>query len=409
MRGRSNSCAPISCPKPLSLLPAICMEFNRLKTFWKIGLILAGLVIVLFSIYYSNHLANQIRSFEHQKITWYKTAVEDYQISDPGGSFLLHDAIITADLGVPLILVNERGIVEAARNYGASSDTNMAFLNEQLALIQRSGYPPLEMADGKLIYYEDSHLVAQLRFLPLIQIFLIGVLVFLGYLGFNASRKSEENRIWVGMARETAHQLGTPLSAILAWIEYLRTHANDNPQVLYAANEIGRDAEKLDLIADRFSKIGAKPELIRTNLHDCLEQTKVYMEARSPKRVQFFFPNPDSPPVFVRINAHLFEWVLENLLRNALDAMEGVGEIRAVLFSDARWVHIEISDSGKGIPSSRFKRVFRPGYTTKTRGWGLGLSLAKRIVETYHKGRIFVKQSTQGKGTTFAILLPKAD
>lgn len=409
MRDLSGFCANISSTKPLSLPPAIVMEFNRLKTFWKVGLALAGLAIVLLSIYYSNDLANQIRAFEHQKITWYKTAVEDYQLSDEGGSFLLHDAIITADLGVPLILVNERGIIEAARNYGASKDTNTTFLTEQLALIQRNGYPPLEMTDGKLIYYEDSHLVAQLRFLPIIQIGLIGILIFLGYLGFNASRKSEENRIWVGMARETAHQLGTPLSAILAWIEYLRTHGKENPQVMYAADEIGRDTEKLDLIADRFSKIGAKPELIRTNLHDCLEQTRIYMEARSPKRVQFFFPNPDSPPVFVLINVHLFEWVLENLLRNALDAMEGAGEIRAVLFSDARWVHIEISDSGKGITSGRFKRVFRPGYTTKTRGWGLGLSLAKRIVETYHKGRIYVKQSVPGKGTTFAILLPKAN
>jgi len=382
------------------------MEIYRLKSFWKLGLAVAGFAIVLFSIWYAQHLAQRIRDFEHQKITWFKTAIEDYQFGDEGGSLVLHDAIITADLRVPLILVNERGVIEDARNYG-EQEGNTAFLEERLERIKRSGYPPLEMADGKLIYYEDSELVAQLRFLPLIQIILIGSLVFLGYLGFQASRRAEENRIWVGMARETAHQLGTPLSAILAWIEYLRTHAGDNPEVMFAAGEIGRDAEKLDLIADRFSKIGARPELKRTNIHACLDQMRSYMEARSPRKVSFLFPNPDSPPVQAMVNAHLFEWVLENLLRNALDAMEGQGEIRAIVFTDSRWVHIEISDTGKGIPSGRFRRVFKPGYTTKTRGWGLGLSLAKRIVETYHKGRIFVKSSTPGQGTTFAILLPR--
>jgi len=391
----------------LSLGGLTGMEIYRLKSLWKLGLALAGFAIVVFSIFYARYLAERIRDFEHQKITWFKTAVEDYQYGEEGGSLVLHDAIITAELRVPLILVNERGVIEDARNYGAEREQDPVFLKERLERIQRSGYPPLEMVDGKRIYYEDSLLVTQLRYLPIIQIILIGSLVFLGYLGFQASRRAEENRIWVGMARETAHQLGTPLSAILAWIEYLRTHAADNPQVLFAATEIGRDAEKLDLIADRFSKIGARPELKPTNIHLCLEQMRSYMEARSPRRVQFLFPNPESPPVYAMVNAHLFEWVLENLLRNALDAMEGQGEIRAIVFTDSRWIHIEISDTGKGIPSGRFRRVFKPGFSTKTRGWGLGLSLAKRIVETYHQGRIFVKSSVLGQGTTFAILLPR--
>lgn len=385
------------------------MEIYRLKNLWKIGLAIAGVVIVVLSTGYSGYLADEIRHFEHQKIVWYKTAVEDYQTANPEGSFVLHDAVITADLHVPLILVNERDVIESARNYGEVRDTDMVFLAQRLEWIQRDGYPPLELSDGKRIYYEDSDLVAQLRYLPLVQTALIGLLVFLGYLGFNASRRAEENRIWVGMARETAHQLGTPLSAILAWIEYLRAQAPDHPKVLYAADEIARDAEKLDLIADRFSKIGAKPELTRTNVVECLERARRYMEARSPRRVRFLFPPEDAPAIPVMLNAHLFEWVLENLMRNALDAMEGEGEIKAILFTDSRWVHLEISDTGKGIPSSRFRRVFKPGYTTKTRGWGLGLSLAKRIVESYHSGRIFVKQSAPGKGTTFAILLPRKD
>lgn len=385
------------------------MEIYRLKNLWKIGLALAGVLIVVLSTGYSGYLADEIRRFEHQKIVWYKTAVEDYQTANPEGSFVLHDAVITADLHVPLILVNERDVIESARNYGEVRDTDLVFLAQRLEWIRRDGYPPLELSDGKRIYYEDSDLVAQLRYLPLVQTALIGLLVFLGYLGFNASRRAEENRIWVGMARETAHQLGTPLSAILAWIEYLRAQAPDHPKVLYAADEIARDAEKLDLIADRFSKIGAKPELTRTNVVECLERARRYMEARSPRRVRFLFPPEDAPAIPVMLNAHLFEWVLENLMRNALDAMEGEGEIKAILFTDSRWVHLEISDTGKGIPSGRFRRVFKPGYTTKTRGWGLGLSLAKRIVESYHSGRIFVKHSVPGKGTTFAILLPRQD
>ncbi|MCO6486142.1 MAG: HAMP domain-containing histidine kinase [Saprospiraceae bacterium] len=382
------------------------MEIYRLKSFWKLGLAVAGILIILFSIGYAQYLAQRIRHFEHQKITWFKTAIEDYQ-TEEGGSFILHDAIITADLQVPLILVNERGAIESARHYGTEKEADMAFLEQRLADIRQSGYPPLELRDGKKIYYEDSFLVAQLRYLPLVQVFLIGSLIFLGYLGFHASRKAEENRIWIGMARETAHQLGTPLSAILAWIEYLRQHAGENDHVRFATTEIARDAEKLDLIADRFSKIGATPELEDTNVLACLDQMRRYMEARSPKKVIYHFPEPDAPPLTARLNVHLFEWVLENLLRNALDAMEGEGEIRAVVFADARWVHIEISDTGKGIPSRRFRRVFKPGFTTKPRGWGLGLSLAKRIVESYHKGRIFVKSSVPGKGTTFAILLPR--
>ncbi|HRW74622.1 MAG: HAMP domain-containing histidine kinase [Lewinellaceae bacterium] len=382
------------------------MDIYRLKSMWKWGLALAGLLVVGLSLLVIRQVVQQIRDFEHQKIVWFKTAVEDLPNNPDNASFILHDAILTADLRVPLILVNERGIIEDARNFGSELDSSKQFLAGRLAVIQANGYPPVELADGKKIYYEDSRLVAYLNYLPFIQIALVSLLIFLGYLGFNVSRRAEENRVWVGMARETAHQLGTPLTAILAWVEYLRTHAQGNPQINFAADEIARDADKLELIADRFSKIGSTAELTPHNLLTSLDRTRSYMQARAPKRIRFDFPDPESPPIMVMINMHLFEWVIENLLRNALDAMEGEGEIKATARQEGRWVHIEISDTGKGIPSSRFRRVFKPGYTTKSRGWGLGLSLAKRIVESYHKGRIYVKSSTLGKGTTFAILLP---
>lgn len=382
------------------------MDIYRLKSIWKWGLALAGMLIVILSLLVIRQVVDKIKAFEHQKIVFFKTAVEDLPKNPDNASFLLHDAILTAELNVPLILVNERGVIEDARNFGEERDTSKLFLSSRLAKIQADGYPPVVLGDGKKIYYEDSSLVANLRYLPFVQIVLVLVLIFLGYLGFSVSRRAEENRIWVGMARETAHQLGTPLTAIVAWVEYLRNHAHGNAQVSFAADEIERDAEKLELIADRFSKIGSKAELEPHNLLTCLDRTRSYMQARAPKRVQLHFPDPTGMPVIVMINTHLFEWVIENLLRNALDAMDGEGEISAVVRQEGRWVAIDISDTGKGIPSSRFKRVFKPGYTTKSRGWGLGLSLAKRIVESYHKGRIFVRSSAPGKGTTFGILLP---
>lgn len=382
------------------------MEFHHLRSYWRLGLALAGILLVIVAIIYAQRMADQVRDYEKQKIEWFKTAVEDYA-SREEDAYILHSEIITADMEVPLILVNARGIIESARNYGSVRDTQYAFLEQRLQRIKSGGYPPLELESGQMIYFEDSDLVARLRYMPIVLLLLIGLLIFLGYLGLQTSRRAEENRIWVGLARETAHQLGTPLSAILAWIEYLRSHAGDQPEVMYAAAEIGRDTEKLTLIADRFSKIGATPELIACNILNCLEQTRIYMAARLPKRVQLHFPNPESPPILAYINAHLFEWVIENLLRNALDAMEGEGEITATVHQDNHWVHIEIRDTGKGIPSGKLRTIFRPGYTTKKRGWGLGLSLAKRIIETYHKGRIYVKQSSPGKGTTFAIQLPR--
>lgn len=383
------------------------MKLARLYAYWKFFLAIAGAVIVVVSIVYAQYLATKIRRFEIQKIEWFKTALEDYQQEGGQPSFILHDAIITADMEVPMILVNERGIVEDARNYGIEKEKDAQFLQNKVRDLEQKGGAVLTLNDGKKIYYEESPLVVQLRYLPALQILLIGILILLGYVGLNVNRKTQENRIWIGMAKETAHQLGTPLSAILAWVEYLRQHADGNKAVLFAADEIHRDAAKLDLIADRFSKIGAMPELTKTNLHQCLDQIHSYMSARSPKRVTFEFPNPESPPVYADINVHLFEWVLENILRNALDAMEGEGTIRAIIYQDDKFANIEITDTGKGIPSGKHKAVFRPGYTTKKRGWGLGLTLAKRIIESYHNGKIFVKQSVQGKGTTFAIKLPR--
>jgi signal transduction histidine kinase len=244
---------------------------------------------------------------------------------------------------------------------------------------------------------------------PLLQLSLIGAFIVLGYIGFSSARRAEQNQVWLGMAKETAHQLGTPITAILGWIETLKAVNEDRPDNQEMLEELRNDVTRLELVADRFSKIGASPDLSPINFYDQLEKNRDYMQRRAPRKVEFDFPKPgENTPILAGINAPLFDWVIENLLRNAIDSMEGgVGKISARVYEEGKFVCLDITDTGKGIQPGKFKTVFKPGYSTKTRGWGLGLSLSKRIIEQYHRGKIFVKNSEPGKGTTFTVKLPK--
>ena len=241
----------------------------------------------------------------------------------------------------------------------------------------------------------------------MLQLLLIGSFILFGYLAFSSARRAEENRVWVGMAKETAHQLGTPISGILGWINHIQMIREDDEEMQEIVMELGKDVNRLELVADRFSKIGSSPELEPANVHTQIEQMRVYMQRRAPRKVNFHFPSPDEGNLTIHINAHLFDWVVENLIRNALDAMDGKGGISAEIYDDSEFVYIDITDTGGGIPENKFRTVFSPGFTTKKRGWGLGLSLAKRIIEDYHSGKIFVKKSVEGVGTTFTIQMPK--
>ncbi|MEY3422340.1 MAG: hypothetical protein RIR48_2647, partial [Bacteroidota bacterium] len=234
---------------------------------------------------------------------------------------------------------------------------------------------------------------------------LVSLYIALGYFLFSSSRRAEQNRVWAGMAKETAHQLGTPISAIIGWIEYLRDNYKDDPGKLEVVNELNKDVERLELVADRFSKIGSEPVLQEANIYDELVEVKEYLQRRAPRKIVFEFFRPEIA-IFAMINKHLFAWVIENLVRNSLDAMDGKGRIWCQIYKQNNYVYIELSDTGHGIPSGKFKSIFNPGYSTKKRGWGLGLSLAKRIVEEYHKGKIFVKSSKPNEETTFCIVLP---
>lgn len=384
------------------------MDIYSQKSRWKLYLAIAGVIIVAISMIYTNYLTSKLAEEERNKANIWVLAMEDLNNFDEESSqycdFTLHTEILKANTTIPVIVVNDRGGIDFHVNF---RDTSTVALQREVEKMKEDGVEPLQ-GFAYSIYYKESSLLRLLRFFPFVQLVLIAAFIGFGYMGFNSARRAEQNRVWVGMAKETAHQLGTPISAIVAWIEHLRMIREPDGEVQEVLGELRNDVNRLELIADRFSKIGSAPKLEAINIYEELEQCRNYMQRRASRKVAFEFPAPDSLPKMVQINPHLFDWVVENLLRNALDAMEGVGQISAEVYEDKDFVYVDISDTGKGIPANKFKTVFQPGYTTKKRGWGLGLSLAKRIIEEYHSGKIFVKRSDEGKGTTFTIQLPKA-
>lgn len=387
------------------------MDIYQRKSRWKIYLAVAGICIIAISMIYTIYISQQLAEGEKSKVELYKKVQQS--LNDPSNlnkDISLETDLINSDIlkNIPIIFVDETENIYGGANWGADKDTNMVFLQKKLAEIKATGRKPIE-GEGyaRYIYYEHTRLLKLLTFFPIIQVFLILVFVFIGYMAFSAAKKSEQNQVWIGMAKETAHQLGTPVSAIMAWIEHLNTIIQSNDEGKEVLNELKNDVNRLELIADRFSKIGSKPTLQHINVIEELYKNKEYMQKRASRKVVFDFPELTVEPIFVNINTHLFDWVLENLIRNALDAMDGKGHIKCSVYNSDQYTCIDLADSGKGIPSSKWKTVFQPGYTTKKRGWGLGLSLAKRIIESYHNGKIFVKHSSAEKGTTFTIQLPK--
>jgi signal transduction histidine kinase len=252
------------------------------------------------------------------------------------------------------------------------------------------------------IYYQDSELLTIMRFFPLAQILIIAIFLAIAYFLFSYARKAEQNRVWAGMAKETAHQIGTPLSSIMAWLELLKMDQSNTDQ---AADEIEKDINRLEIITERFSKIGSQPNLEQNDLVRIIRESIEYLKPRSPRKVKYELDIPLEKEIFIPVNGALFSWVIENLCRNAIDAMDGEGTITITINEEPKHVIIDVVDNGKGIPMTEQKAIFNPGYTSKIRGWGLGLSLSKRIIKDYHKGKIFVKSSTVGKGSVFRIIM----
>jgi len=398
------------------------MDINTERSQWKIYLALAAIAILLISLFYTGYLAQRLREGERNKALLlfdaYETIFRPDELSEDPEALQSQDmemdlslplSILESNKDIPIMLADAQDNVLYATNFGEGLDTNVTFLKEKLISLKRKGPAPIEIPGvNQFLYYQNSRLHQLLSYFPFLQLLLLAAFIGVGYISVNNARRAEQNRVWVGMAKETAHQLGTPISAIIGWIEHLRETSYDNPERLDILKEMQNDVERLDLIADRFSKIGSSPSLSPVNLYEQMKELTAYFRRRAPRKIIFEEPPSPTEPVYVNVNSHLFNWVIENIIRNALDAMEeGIGEISWKIHEHPDNVEIDISDTGKGIPASKLKTVFEPGYTTKTRGWGLGLSLAQRIIENYHKGRIFVKHSKLGEGTTFAIQLPR--
>jgi signal transduction histidine kinase len=381
------------------------MNIYERKLKWKLLLLFSAVVIAIGSLYYTNQLVNKLEVEERKKVElWAEATRQLVREETHDYDFLLH--IIQSNTTIPLILTDSNDTIISHRNLDSVKVLQKGYLEQQLKLM-KSKQEPIVINIGKnkknFIYYRESHLLLQLKYYPYFQLAIILLFILIAYFAFSASRNAEQNKVWVGLTKETAHQLGTPTSSLLAWAELIKSKYND----IKFAEEFEKDVKRLEIITDRFSKIGSVPKLISTPLAEVIESSISYLRSRSSQKIDFII-DIQSPLISVPLSRNLFEWVIENLCKNAIDAISDKGTIRITLKEQNKKVYIDVTDNGKGIPKSKHKTVFKPGYTTKTRGWGLGLSLAKRIVENYHSGKIFVLQSEPGKGTTFRIVLKNA-
>jgi len=350
----------------------------------------------------------KFKTEERMKMEIVATAMQEFAMNqDLNADFSLEDKIIKCNTNIPMILVDEYGEI------GANSYTNLdsikakdpAYLSEQL-IIMKEQNSPIEINFFKnkkqYVYYRNSDLLNKLSYYPLALILILALFLSVIYMMFTSSKVAEQNKLWTGMAKETAHQIGTPLSSLLGWIAILKMENVNDKHIA----EIEKDVHRLNTIANRFSKIGSLPSLKKLDVISVTKNAYNYLEYRSSKQISFTFESPEGK-LYSDLNEELYGWVIENLIKNAIDAMLGKGELSVHINSDSKKIKINILDTGKGINKSLFKKIFKPGYTSKKRGWGLGLSLSKRIIEDYHNGKIFVKKSEVQKGTNIEILLDK--
>lgn len=371
----------------------------------KLVFIFVAILIAIASVVVSDMLIKNLAQEERQKIEVWAEATRVVTSENPSLNMTLILKIIQDNTSIPVILCNENDSVLADKNIVKPEKDVDRFMENKLKDFKKINEPiVIDMEDGtfQYLYYDDSVILKRLLIYPYVQLSVVFIFILLAFLALASTKKAEQNKVWVGLSKETAHQLGTPISSLIAWVEYLKTKEID-PSLL---NEMEKDIKRLETIAERFSKIGSNPTPVPVDISNSIQMALSYMQTRISSKVKVHVHLPERP-VSVLMNESLFAWVIENLTKNAVDAMEGQGEMTFQVEERDKSVRIDISDTGKGIPKSKFKTVFNPGYTTKNRGWGLGLSLVKRIIESYHGGRIFVKNSELGKGTTFRIELHK--
>lgn len=385
------------------------MDFYGKKNLWKFILFLFAVLIGAGTLWYTETFLEDLREQEVKEAQELAGAYRNILNADEQANLTFEMTIIQSNTTIPVILTDENGHLVEALNVDREKLEDPEQLRRKLEEMRQEA-EPIEVVFGEenpqrqYLYYQNSILLTKLRYYPWILLMVISLFVIIAYIAFSNARKSEQNQVWNGLAKETAHQIGTPLTSMMGWIEYLRSR-NVGENVV---EEMEKDINRLNTITNRFSKIGSKPLLSPHNIKDVTHEAVSYLQARSPRKISVTFEAaPEVEGLQIKLNKPLYEWVIENLIRNAIDAIGTAGTIKVRLRATGRNVVAEVEDTGKGIAANKQKAVFRPGYTTKSRGWGLGLSLAKRIIEEYHGGRIFVAQSEVGKGTVFRILLRK--
>jgi hypothetical protein len=374
---------------------------------WRVLMVLIAVSIVGYSVYFTNKLAKDIALQETQRIKTYAQAIESISTSSANQDISFQTLIIEQNKennSIPVILTDAKKNVLDHINISINKAYDeKVYLGKKINEFELLHAPiKVSLTDPQYVYYGESKVLRQLRYFPYILFGVIIVFLSIVFIAFNSANKSLQNRVWVGMSKETAHQLGTPLMSMVGWLEYLRSTGQEQ-----VANEMEKDVDRLKLIAERFSKIGSTPDLKEEDLAARVKNVVAYMQKRSAKQIGISHNLNDNDEILIQLNGPLFDWVIENLIRNSLDAMGNTGSIKILVTNKPAEVILDICDTGKGMTAAVMKKVFKPGFTTKQRGWGLGLSLAKRIVTKYHHGHIFVAKSIINEGTTFRIILDR--
>ncbi|WP_162340904.1 MULTISPECIES: sensor histidine kinase [Cyclobacterium] len=385
-------------------LTSLDLYQNRGKVKW--GVFAFSIIIGLGSIYYTNTLVEELKIREKRQVDLYAEALEYASLNSDNLTFIFQ-VIIQENKSIPVITVNAEGEPIEYKNVhfrkNSTEEEKRDQLLEELAAM-KDLYEPIRLSDDAFIFYRNSDLLTRLQYYPYVQLSVILVFGVLAYAFFNQSKVAEQNRLWAGLTKETAHQLGTPLASLMAWVDYLKNSPvfEENQEVI---TELEKDTRKLSMVTERFSNIGSTPVIKPENVYGVVADAINYLRPRISSKVSIDL-NSHAENIYAQMNRSLFEWVIENICKNAVDAMKGQGAIRINIVKESeKYVFIDISDTGKGMEKKMFTKVFNPGFTTRQRGWGLGLTLAKRIIEGYHSGRIFVNASELGKGTTFRIVL----
>lgn len=390
------------------------MQLYEFRQKSKFIFIVTAIVIAIASVWITNVLVGSLANEERKNIEFWAESVRllALQVSDPDQNMEVFNAydklllrIVQGNTAIPVILADQDDEILMHLNIDLPESDGDLFLKEKLRSFRQKNEPivlVLKEGENQYVYYDDSKILKRLLVFPYAQLLVVFIFIVISFLALSSSKKAEQNKVWVGLSKETAHQLGTPISSLMAWMELLREQIKDASIV----DEIDKDIDRLNMIAERFSKIGSNPDLQPMEVNGAIEKSVEYMGRRISSKVQITCAYLGAP-VYALMNEALFVWVVENLFKNAVDAMDGVGKVDVAIHEMRHVVRIDVSDTGRGIPKSKYATVFHPGYTTKERGWGLGLSLVKRIVESYSGGRIFVLRSEPNKGTTFRIELKK--